>query len=72
MKCPVCDNDMKVNSTRTSSDKIIRYRQCIKCNCKRITEELFRDDIPYPDNDVEDFITNILEMIKQYGFELSE
>ena len=47
MNCPYCGGDSSVRCTRTSSDKILRYRRCKECGSVFYTEEKITDSYNY-------------------------
>jgi transcriptional regulator NrdR family protein len=43
MKCPKCNSDSKVLSTKNKQIKIIRYRKCLSCGNNFKTIEILQD-----------------------------
>ncbi len=40
--CPICEGETKVYDSRAKEDgQILRYRECLKCGAKYITNESF-------------------------------
>lgn len=69
IKCPNCNTKMKSYKTYTSVDgTVVRYKKCPKCNHRRITEEMFREDVPNYNKEVYSCIEEILKTLKMYGF----
>ena len=70
MICPICKNQMNVTNTIVKESSIVRYRKCTSCDCRRVTEELFKEDIDLQSSEAENFIYDLMELIEKYGYEI--